>query len=207
VDSENAEAESGSCCAMVEGFSVQRFPCSYHIFEVKLLSPSFGMQLKRPQSGPVGRSARDLIRRIPVSLSSRRIFMFDQSGQGKHNETIPANALSVDSLHDCRIMLHKRGPRSTEEIRAEGHSRIDATWSPIASGQAWFRIRDEDMSRIAEFRNLEVLSLADTGITGAGLVKLKSLNRLNALNLARTSIKDEDIKSFLDMPNLRIAYL
>jgi len=66
-------------------------------------------------------------------------------------------------------------------------------------------IKDEDMEQIAAMR-LEVLSLADTRISGAGIAKLEGTGSLNELNIMNCSIKDNDLEYFLTMPNLRIVY-
>ena len=67
-------------------------------------------------------------------------------------------------------------------------------------------MRDEALDYAARIKALEVLSLADTQITGAGLDKLRGMARLNELNLMRCNIYDQDINVFLSMPNLRIVY-
>ena len=67
-------------------------------------------------------------------------------------------------------------------------------------------VRNEALDYAARIKGLEVLSLADTQITGAGLEKLRGMTRLNELNLMRCNIYDQDINVFLSMPNLRIVY-
>lgn len=66
--------------------------------------------------------------------------------------------------------------------------------------------KDDVLEHAAKIKALEVLSLADTQITGAGLAKLRGMTRLNELNLMRCDIYDQDIDVFLSMPNLRIVY-
>ncbi len=68
------------------------------------------------------------------------------------------------------------------------------------------KIGDTDMDQIAPIKDLEVLALADTKISGAGIAKLEGMKRLNELNLMNCGILDNDIESFLSMPNLRIVY-
>jgi hypothetical protein len=67
-------------------------------------------------------------------------------------------------------------------------------------------IVDNDMAQIARLKNLEVLALADTKITGAGIARLEGMKRLNEFNIMRCSIRDGDLEPFLSMPNLRIVY-
>jgi hypothetical protein len=62
------------------------------------------------------------------------------------------------------------------------------------------------MAQIARFKNLEVLALADTHITGSGIGQIKGMARLNELNIRNCSIQDYDLSYFLSMPNLRIVY-
>jgi hypothetical protein len=62
------------------------------------------------------------------------------------------------------------------------------------------------MDAIALLKNLEVLALADTKITGGGIARLEGMKSLNELNLMRCNIVDEDLDHFLTMPNLRIVY-
>lgn len=66
-------------------------------------------------------------------------------------------------------------------------------------------IFDQDMDLLVPLR-LEVLSLADTKITGAGIGKLEGSASLNELNVMNCSIVDGDLEYFLTMPNLRIVY-
>jgi hypothetical protein len=67
-------------------------------------------------------------------------------------------------------------------------------------------INDEDLERVARFKKLEVLALAETKITGEGIRKLEGMERLNELNIKRCAVFDYDLNSFLTMPNLRIVY-
>ena len=62
------------------------------------------------------------------------------------------------------------------------------------------------MIQIARFKNLEVIALADTQITGSGIGELKGMARLNELNIENCRIQDYDLSYFLSMPNLRIVY-
>ncbi len=68
------------------------------------------------------------------------------------------------------------------------------------------RVGDEDMVEVARMKNLEVLALQDTAVTGAGLSRLRGLQKLNVLNLANCRIGDADLKVFASMPNLRIVF-
>jgi internalin A len=68
------------------------------------------------------------------------------------------------------------------------------------------KITDDDMGLIAQNKGLEVLALADTKISGAGIAKLEGMPRLNELNIMNCNILDTDLESFLSMPNLRIVY-
>lgn len=67
-------------------------------------------------------------------------------------------------------------------------------------------VGDGAMEAVARLRQLEVLALADTKVTGAGIASLEGMPRLNELNIMRCDIRDGDLQSFLSMPNLRIVY-
>jgi hypothetical protein len=67
-------------------------------------------------------------------------------------------------------------------------------------------IGDGDMGEIARLKDLEVLGLADTKISGAGIKKIEGMKRLNELNIMRCKINNGDLEPFLTMPNLRIVY-
>lgn len=67
-------------------------------------------------------------------------------------------------------------------------------------------IIDKDMERIAEMKQLEVLAVASTKITGEGIGKLEGMNSLNELNIMHCNVFDSDVEHFLFMPNLRIVY-
>jgi len=67
-------------------------------------------------------------------------------------------------------------------------------------------VGDDVLEAAARITGLEVLSLADTKVTGPGLEKLRGMQRLNELNLMRSRITDQDLEVFLSMPNLRIVY-
>ncbi len=83
--------------------------------------------------------------------------------------------------------------------------QLKATGSLIVLNLSENEIADEDLSVVAQFRNLEVLALQDTRITGAGLARLKDMLRLNVLNLVRCRIVDDDLKHMHSMSNLRIV--
>lgn len=67
-------------------------------------------------------------------------------------------------------------------------------------------VGDAAMEAVARIQQLEVLALADTKVTGAGIVHLEGMPRLNELNIMRCAVGDGDVESFLSMPNLRIVY-
>jgi len=67
-------------------------------------------------------------------------------------------------------------------------------------------ITDDDMDQVAALAGLEVLALAGTKITGAGIAKLEGMKGLNELNIMNCAVVDSDLESFLSMPNLRIVY-
>ena len=84
-----------------------------------------------------------------------------------------------------------------ESIKSSNLSVLNLSGNPIG---------DELLDAVARIRELEVLALADTRVTGPGLEKLRGMHWLNQLNLMRCNIQDRDIEVFLSMPNLRIVY-
>lgn len=68
-------------------------------------------------------------------------------------------------------------------------------------------IKDEDLKKVAAFKNLRKLNLSFTQITGAGLSQLKGLTELRQLSLAGTAIKATDIDAFKGMGKLAAIYL
>jgi len=54
-------------------------------------------------------------------------------------------------------------------------------------------VKDEALSTIAQFSNLEKLNLNFTGISGAGLDKLQGLKKLHTLSLAGTPVKKDQL--------------
>jgi Leucine-rich repeat (LRR) protein len=56
-------------------------------------------------------------------------------------------------------------------------------------------IKDEDLSTIAQFENLEKLNLNNTDITGKTLTKFQSLSKLKSLSLSGTKVTKESLKT------------
>jgi hypothetical protein len=63
-------------------------------------------------------------------------------------------------------------------------------------------IKDEDLSTIAQFENLEKLNLNNTDITGKTLTKFQSLSKLKSLSLSGTKVTKESLKNLINMPAL-----
>ena len=82
--------------------------------------------------------------------------------------------------------------------------RSCAGWTRACSAED--RIGDADLDRIAKFKELEVLALFKTMVTGAGIEKLQGMQKLNQLNLINCDMSNVDVKYFVTMPNLRILY-
>jgi Leucine-rich repeat (LRR) protein len=61
---------------------------------------------------------------------------------------------------------------------------------------------DDDLTNLRDLTRLKTLSLARTGITGAGLVHLRGLPELAELNVDRTQVTDESLKELSSLPNL-----
>lgn len=64
-------------------------------------------------------------------------------------------------------------------------------------------VRDEDLAKLACFRELETLSLFDSSIGDAGLVHLKLLENLQTLYLGRTQTTDAGLAAIIGMSKLK----
>ena len=68
-------------------------------------------------------------------------------------------------------------------------------------------IKDEDLNRIAEFRNLRKLNLNFTQVTGTGFNHLSKLKFLKQLSLAGTPVKKENLAALEKLPELKTVYI
>jgi len=123
----------------------------------------------------------------------RRLYIYDINLGGDKLQWLAAltklEALSLQRTGvDASIM---------ENIKAPGLVVLNLSGNPVG---------DDVLDAAARIKELEVLALADTKVTGKGLEKLRGMQRLNELNLMRCSVYDQDIDVFLSMPNLRIVY-
>ena len=68
-------------------------------------------------------------------------------------------------------------------------------------------LKDEDLSLIANFPNLEKLNLNQTDITGITLEQLKKCKNLESVALAGTKISKENLQKILDLPKLKEVFV
>ncbi len=68
-------------------------------------------------------------------------------------------------------------------------------------------IKDDDLNRIAEFRNLRKLNLNFTQVTGTGFNHLSKLKFLKQLSLAGTQLKKENLSLLEKLPQLKTVYI
>lgn len=68
-------------------------------------------------------------------------------------------------------------------------------------------IKDEDLSTIAQFEQLEKLNLNNSDITGKTLSKLGSLSKLQSLSLSGTKVTKASLQSLGKMPNLTEVFV
>jgi len=123
----------------------------------------------------------------------RRLYIYDINLAGDKLQWLASltklEALSLQRTGvDASIMAN---------IKAPGLVVLNLSGNPVG---------DDVLEAAARIKELEVLALADTKVTGPGLEKLRGMRRLNELNLMRCQIYDKDIDVFLSMPNLRIVY-
>ena len=68
-------------------------------------------------------------------------------------------------------------------------------------------VSDDDLKVIAQYKHLQKLWLANTGVTDAGLLSLVSLQKLRVLGLARTSVSDEGLLHLSQFRSLQKVHL
>jgi len=123
----------------------------------------------------------------------RRLYIHDISLAGDKLQWLAA----LTKLEALSLQRTGIGASIIENIKAPGLVVLNLSGNPIGN---------EILDAAARIKELEVLSLADTKVTGPGLEKLRGMRRLNELNLMRCNIQDRDIEVFPSMPNLRIVY-
>jgi mono/diheme cytochrome c family protein/uncharacterized membrane protein len=68
-------------------------------------------------------------------------------------------------------------------------------------------LKDEDLSLITNFPNLEKLILNQTDITGNTLEQLKKCKNLESVALAGTKVSKENLQKILDLPKLKEVFI
>jgi hypothetical protein len=68
-------------------------------------------------------------------------------------------------------------------------------------------LQDVDLSLLADFQNLESLSLNFTSVSGAQLKSLINLPKLEVLAISGNTLDEEGIKALAEMPQLKRLYL
>ena len=68
-------------------------------------------------------------------------------------------------------------------------------------------VTDNDVKKLATFKNLTRLNVDKTAITDVGLAYLKNLKSLEQLNLYGTNITDKGLAALTKCPNLKVVYL
>lgn len=123
-------------------------------------------------------------------------------------EALRAIALKVEPLRAGSSLLMVEAPPAA---RAFDDGAL-ATLEPLAEQIAWLdlggtQVTDEGLTRVLpKLVNLWRLTLARTAVTDAGLAPLRSLQRLEAVNLYATSITDAGLRSLDSLPRLRAVY-
>lgn len=68
-------------------------------------------------------------------------------------------------------------------------------------------VTDDDFNLLTDFKNLEVLNLNNTDITGKRLSDLKSLENLHSLSLSGTHVTSESVDALKDFKNLKKVFI
>ena len=77
----------------------------------------------------------------------------------------------------------------------------------VSLNLAYMPVKDEDLTTVATFNNLEKLNLNHTDITGEALNHLLKCTRLNSLSLSGTAVGLEFAKRLGELPSLKDVYL
>lgn len=102
-------------------------------------------------------------------------------------------------------------PKSTKNSTPEELAKKIESLSSIKDNILWFYadnngITDEHLSKIAEFKNLQKLSLNNNTISDKGIAFLGNLNSLSSLNIYNTQVSKNSLSTFLNMKNLEHVY-
>lgn len=97
---------------------------------------------------------------------------------------------------------------NTKDFNAETIQALQGIQSQVVrlrlTGQP---VKDGDVKRLAQFKNLTRLNLENTQITDSSLAFLAALPNLEHLNLYGTSVTDEGLARLAGSPNLKVVYL
>ena len=123
----------------------------------------------------------------------RRLYIYDINLAGDKLQWLSA----LTKLEALSLQRTSIDESIMENIKAPGLVVLNLSGNPVGN---------EVLDSVARIKELEVLALADTKVTGQGLEKLRGMRRLNELNLMNCSVHDNEIEVFMSMPNLRIVY-
>jgi mono/diheme cytochrome c family protein/uncharacterized membrane protein len=68
-------------------------------------------------------------------------------------------------------------------------------------------VKDDDLKKVASFKNITRLNLEKTMITDAGLAHLKEMPNLEQLNIYGTNITDKGLMNLSECKNLKVLFL
>jgi hypothetical protein len=77
----------------------------------------------------------------------------------------------------------------------------------VAISLAKIPVADEDLKLLSSFKNLEVLNLNNTDVTGNGLSDLKELEQLRSLSLAGTKVTSKSMDVLKSFKNLKKVFI
>jgi hypothetical protein len=131
---------------------------------------------------------------------------------------IAAEPVSVDDLEDLRAAGFRVNRISSAgtwlDIKYEDSTRPDLdVLRKVADQLVWLQLSDcdltdEDMSSIAELKNLVRLNISQNAISDAGVSKLQGLDQLEYLNLYSTGISKSSLNLFnTGFPKLKKIYV
>ncbi len=121
-------------------------------------------------------------------------------GLNRPNRTVFQIARNEPAIQADFFLRQHYEPRHLEELKEVKQQLISLNVSKMP-------VKDSDLDIITEFRNLEVLNLNNTDITGKGLGELSSLGKLRSLSLSGTTVDAGALEELGKSKSLREVFI
>lgn len=124
---------------------------------------------------------------VLAKLKKQNIVITDMSGGANH---LTANFVNIKNYQTALL----------DDLKGIDNQLFNLKLSNLP-------VNDDDVKKIASFKNLTRLNLEKTAITDESLKHLKDLQNLEQLNLYGTNITDKGLESLAKYSKLRVIYL